>query len=248
MQCLLSCDRNLVLPASGSRRTRHGRRPETATCWSSSGITCSTRWRKQARPGSTSAILFPVSTKSVASFQFSASNVFPWEPLSKKKKKKIVFSLRFAHRWPWSAPPAGRRCSWEDQPGVAGREECPGRHLLGPQAVLWQYLPGAAVRGFRLSVAPPLGPGVGLPRPGAHLHYRRRAGLWRRQQHGDGSGAELREPQSHTLTLLHRKSLFPKVYSSFFKFSSTLQLKILKKQTNKKDKRGSCDLQVRRFF
>lgn len=52
---------------------------------------------------------------------------------------------------------AGRWRSREDQPGVAGREERPGRDLLGPEALLRQYLPGAAGRSLRLSVAPPSG-------------------------------------------------------------------------------------------
>lgn len=53
---------------------------------------------------------------------------------------------------------AGRRRSWEDQLGVSGREKCPGCDLLGPEALLWQYLPGAAGRCIRLSVAPLSGP------------------------------------------------------------------------------------------
>lgn len=52
---------------------------------------------------------------------------------------------------------AGRRRTWEDQPGVSGWEKRPGCDLLGPEALLWQYLPGAAGCCIRLSVAPSSG-------------------------------------------------------------------------------------------
>lgn len=68
MDMLLECDR--VLLESGFRRTQRGQRQATATCWSFSGITCSTRWQKLGRLGSTSATLSPASTKSVFLLEF----------------------------------------------------------------------------------------------------------------------------------------------------------------------------------
>ena len=107
---------------------------------------------------------------------------------------------------------AGRGRSWEDQPGVSGWEKRPGCDLLGPEALLRQYLPGAAGRSLRLSVAPSLGPGWDFARSWSTLlHYSGGPGSWRWHQHGEGSGAGLREPQSHTLTVSTRKA-FSKVY------------------------------------
>ncbi len=58
---------------------------------------------------------------------------------------------------------AGRGRSWEDQPGVSGWEKRPGCDLLGPEALLRQYLPGAAGCSLWLSVAPSSGPGWDCP-------------------------------------------------------------------------------------
>lgn len=104
---------------------------------------------------------------------------------------------------------AGRGRSWEDQPGVPGWEKRLGCDLLWPEALLWQYLPGAAVRGFRLSVAPSLGPGWDCPDLEHTIALQRRTRLmemtsaWQRQR-----GRALREPQSHTLTLSHQEVFF----------------------------------------
>lgn len=105
---------------------------------------------------------------------------------------------------------AGRRCSREDQPCVPGWEKRPGCDVLWPEALLWQHLPGVAVRGFWFSVAPSMGPlWVGLPRPGERYCTTEETGLVEmtsaQQRQRDRA---LGEPQSHTLTLSHQEVFF----------------------------------------
>lgn len=86
---------------------------------------------------------------------------------------------------------AGRRRSWEDQPGVPGWEKCLGCDVLRPEALLWQHLPGVAVCSFGLSVAPSSGPGWALPRTSRTLlHYMEGPGSRRQHQHSKGSGGQ----------------------------------------------------------
>lgn len=98
------------------------------------------------------------------------------------KKKKDIYSKKFFENQSdmcsncgfflakylccWQYLPvntAGRGRSWEDQPGVSGWEKRPGCDLLGPEALLRQYLPGVAGCSLRLSVAPSSGPGLDCP-------------------------------------------------------------------------------------
>lgn len=121
----------------------------------------------------------------------------------------------------------GRWRSWENQPGVPGWEKRPGGDLLRSEALLWEYLPGAAGCRLWLSVATP---GPGMSRTwSTQLHYSGGPGDWSWHQHGKDSGAGLREPQSHTLTLSIRKA-FSKVYFFIFPKPHSLKLRNQKGQ------------------
>lgn len=136
---------------------------------------------------------------------------------------------------------AGCRCSREDQPCVPGWEKRPGCDVLWPEALLWQHLPGVAVRGFWLSVAPSMGPlWVGLPRPGE-----RYCTTEEDQARGDDISTAKAAGQGSWWTSVTYTdpvtpgSLFLKVYF-FLSFPKTRSWKKYKK----KDKYGSCDEQV----
>lgn len=112
---------------------------------------------------------------------------------------------------------AGCRRSRKDQPGVPGWEKRPGCDLLWPEALLWQYLSGAAVCGFWLSVAPSLWAQGGTAQTwSALLHYRGGPGSWRWHQHGKGSGAGLFVNLSHIHWPCHTRKSFSKVFFLVF--------------------------------
>lgn len=137
---------------------------------------------------------------------------------------------------------AGCRRSRKDQPGVPGWEKRPGCDLLWPEALLWQYLSGAAVCGFWLSVAPSLWAQGGTAQTwSALLHYRGGPGSWRWHQHGKGSGAGLFVNLSHIHWPCHTRKSFSKVFFLVFLNPAAENSKTKKK---KKDKYGSCDKQV----
>lgn len=143
---------------------------------------------------------------------------------------------------------AGRGRSWEDQPGVSGWEKCPGCDLFGPEALLRQYLPGAASRSLRLSVAPSSGPGRDCPDLELTIALQGRTRLaemtsaWRRQR-GRASWTSVTYTDPVTPGRLFLKCIF-------FSFPTPRSwiVKQKEKKKTKKDKYGSCDERVRGHF